>query len=61
MTIDNMKAYKKNNIKLIKQYLKKLLKMDYEALDIFTLITLEHRLFYDIYEPYNEIIKGDKK
>lgn len=29
MTIDNMEAYKKNNIKLIKQYLKKLLKMDY--------------------------------
>lgn len=56
-----MEEYKQENIELIKKYLKELQKLDYEKLDLTTAITLEHRLYYDIYLPFKKIVEEIKE
>lgn len=46
-----MSEYREENIKLIKEYLQELLTVDYEKFETFALIGIEHRLFYEIYDP----------
>lgn len=55
------KEYIKENIRMIKKYLKELSKLDYNNIDLLTAITLEHILFFKVYEPFLEIIKGSEK
>lgn len=55
------KEYIKENIRMIKKYLKELSKLDYNNIDLPTAIILEHRLFFDIYEPFMKIIKGSDR
>ena len=52
-----MSEYKKDNIELIKEYLKILLKVDYEKLETFVVVGIEHRLFYDIFDPIMKMTK----
>ena len=40
--------------------LKELLKLDYSKLSLTDSITLEHRLYYDIYAECVKLLKGDK-
>ena len=54
------KEYTKFNIHEIKRMLKELLKLDYSKLSLTDAITLEHRLYYDIYAEWVKLLKGDK-
>ena len=53
-----IKAVKKENIKLIKKYCKEIYKMDLNNLDWVLLIGLEHQMFYNIYSPIKKEIKN---
>ena len=54
------KEYIKFNTHEIKRMLKELLKLDYSKLSLTDSITLEHRLYYDIYAEWVKLLKGDK-
>lgn len=54
------KEYINFNISEIKRMLKELLKLDYSKLSLTDSITLEHRLYYDIYAEWVKLLKGDK-
>ena len=54
------KEYIKFNVFEIKRMLKELLKLDYSKLSLTDSITLEHRLYYDIYAEWVKLLKGGK-
>jgi len=54
------KEYIKFNVFEIKRMLKELLKLDYSKLSLTDSITLEHRLYYDIYAEWVKLLEGDK-
>ena len=54
------KEYINFNVSEIKRMLKELLKLDYSKLSLTDSITLEHRLYYDIYAEWVKLLKGDK-
>jgi len=54
------KEYINFNISEIKRMLKELLKLDYSKLSLTDSITLEHRLYYDIYAEWVKLLEGDK-
>lgn len=54
------KEYINFNVSEIKRMLKELLKLDYSKLSLTDSITLEHRLYYDIYAEWVKALKGDK-
>ena len=54
------KEYIEFNISEIKRMLKELLKLDYSKISLMDAITLEHRLYYDIYSEWVKLLKGDK-
>ena len=56
----NEKEYINFNISEIKRMLKELLKLDYSKISLTDSITLEHRLYYDIYAEWVKLLKGDK-
>ena len=55
------KEYIKFNVFEIKRMLKELLKLDYSKLSLTDSITLEHRLYYDIYAEWVKLLKGERK
>ena len=54
------KEYINFNVSEIKRMLKELLKLDYSKLSLTDSITLEHRLYYDIYDEWVKLLGGDK-
>lgn len=54
------KEYINFNISEIKRMLKELLKLDYSKLSLIDAITLEHRLYHDIYDVWVKLLRGDK-
>lgn len=54
------KEYIEFNISEIKRMLKELLKLDYSKIGLMDAITLEHRLYYDIYSVWIKLLSDNK-